>query len=274
MKVGYTEFSFGYAFTENLIRSSPIAPVGAPVFPNLIQEGSWGFDIRINFPATPLFLQYKLPELMRRGTAFEIANWNCPGLRVPFFRIAVMRRDISRQHELLIELESRYPANVFYAAPTLENVRAFDSAYNAAAVARRSVFFSPTEIGPLPDDKIHTIAYRRGLATGYFCSKPKPIKALSFDQLSTTLSAKFEEKRFGELQFAAREVRENILDLVSPAMRDAHELVAERVRARRRPTADGTPRSPEEELANVDIAVAREIARVDMGIDLLIAQPR
>jgi len=38
MKLGYSEFSFGYAFTENLIRSSPKAPNGAPVFPNLVQE--------------------------------------------------------------------------------------------------------------------------------------------------------------------------------------------------------------------------------------------
>jgi hypothetical protein len=108
MKVGYTEFSFGYAFTENLIRSSAIAPVGAPVFPNLIQEGSAGYDIRINLPGVPLFFQYKLPELMKKGTAFEIAKYNCPGLSIPFFRMAMMRRDVSRQHELLIELEARY----------------------------------------------------------------------------------------------------------------------------------------------------------------------
>ena len=78
MKVGFTEFSFGYALTENVIRSSPTAPVGAPVFPNLIQEGVLGYDIRINFPAAPLFLQFKLPEVMRRGTAFETAQWRCP----------------------------------------------------------------------------------------------------------------------------------------------------------------------------------------------------
>jgi hypothetical protein len=65
MKVGYTEFSYGYAFTENLIRSSSTAPTGAPVFPNLLQEGLSGFDVRINFPGVPLFFQYKLPELMR-----------------------------------------------------------------------------------------------------------------------------------------------------------------------------------------------------------------
>src|ERR1035441_5627119 len=133
------EFSFGYAFTENLIRSSATAPIGAPVFPNLIQEGKSGYDIRINFPGVPFFFQYKLPELMKRGTAFEIANGNCPGLSIPFFRIAMMRRDVSRQHELLIRLEARYPSNVFYAAPCIANIDDFDKAYNAAAVARQSV---------------------------------------------------------------------------------------------------------------------------------------
>ncbi|MER9629240.1 hypothetical protein [Mesorhizobium sp. M0296] len=149
MKVGYTEFSFGYAFTENLIRSSSAAPVGAPVFPNLIQEGHSGVDIRINFPGVPLFFQYKLPELMKRGTAFEIASGHCPGLSIPFFRIAMMRRDVSRQHKLLLRLEARYPSNVFYAAPCIANISDFDRPYNGATVARQSIFVSPGDIGPL-----------------------------------------------------------------------------------------------------------------------------
>ena len=65
MKVGYTEFSFGYAFTENLIRGSASAPTGAPVFHNLVQEATLGYDVRTNLPAVPLFFQYKLPELMK-----------------------------------------------------------------------------------------------------------------------------------------------------------------------------------------------------------------
>jgi hypothetical protein len=55
-----------------------------------------GFDIRINFPGAPLFLQYKLPELMQRGTAFETANWHCPGLSVLFFRIAMSVPSLSK----------------------------------------------------------------------------------------------------------------------------------------------------------------------------------
>jgi uncharacterized protein Usg len=57
MKVGYAEFSFGYAFTENLVRASATAPAGAPVFPNLVQEAHLGYDVCIDFPAVPLFFE-------------------------------------------------------------------------------------------------------------------------------------------------------------------------------------------------------------------------
>jgi hypothetical protein len=211
---------------------------------------------------------------MRRGTAFESANWSCPGLSLPFFRIAMMRRDISRQHKLLIELESRYPNNVYYAAPGLENIREFDRAYNTAAVARRSVFFSPTDIGPLPDDKSHTLAYKPQLPMGYFFSEPKSVAARTFEQLSGILSTAFEQQKFHNLQIAAREMRENVLDLASPTMREAEQQITERVRSTRRPGPDDATRSRAEEETQINVIVAREIARVDMGIDLLLAQPR
>ena len=72
MKLNYTEFSFGYAFTKNLIRSSSTTRSGAPVFPNLIQEGQLGYDVRIDLPGRPMYFQYKLPELMVRETPVKI----------------------------------------------------------------------------------------------------------------------------------------------------------------------------------------------------------
>ena len=85
MKLDYTEFSFGYAFTENLIRSASTATNGAPFFPNLVQEGQRGYDVRIDFPGCPLFLQYKLPDLMVRDTAAEISKYS---LQVPVRKLA------------------------------------------------------------------------------------------------------------------------------------------------------------------------------------------
>jgi hypothetical protein len=98
-----------------LIRSSPKAPNGAPVFPNLVQEAQLGFDVNINLPGLPLFFQYKLPELMKRMSAKENSVHNI-GLPVPFFRMTIMRRDLSDQHDKLIELEKRYPGTVLYAS--------------------------------------------------------------------------------------------------------------------------------------------------------------
>ncbi|MER8370322.1 hypothetical protein [Mesorhizobium sp. M1378] len=69
-------------------------------------------------------------------------------------------------------------------------------------------------------------------------------------------------------------MRENVLELASPSMRQAEQLIAERVGARRIQILDGAARPPKEERAVTDILGAREIARVDLGVDLLVAQPR
>ena len=274
MKVDYTEFSYGYAFTENLIRSSSKSPTGAPVFPNLLQEGQSGFDVRINFPGIPLFFQYKLPDVMKRTTASEIAKWACRGLTIPFFRISMMRSDISRQHELLIKLEERYPGCVFYAAACLENIDEFDRAYDTASVAEQSVFFSPKEIGTLPDNKAHTIAYQRGLANAYFCSEPRELRSLAYERLTEVLRAHFQEVRFNRIEDSVREIRENVLELASPTMRQTQVTIEQRIRASRVQIPRTVERSAEEERVAIDILVTREIARVDLGVEVLISQPR
>ena len=51
----YSEFSFGYAFTENLIRSSATGPSTAPRFPSLVEEGGLGYDVEIDDGGVPVF---------------------------------------------------------------------------------------------------------------------------------------------------------------------------------------------------------------------------
>ena len=67
----YSEFSFGYAFTENLIRSSATGPSSAPRFPDLVEGGGLGYDVEIDDGRVPVFFQHKLPERMVRSTASE-----------------------------------------------------------------------------------------------------------------------------------------------------------------------------------------------------------
>jgi hypothetical protein len=273
MKLGYTEFSFGYAFTENLIRSSATGPTGAPVFPNLVQEAKVGYDVRIDLPATPLFFQYKLPELMTRNTAFEIAKMNLAGISIQFFRMPLMASALSDQHELLIELEKLYPQNVLYASPGLSDLGTFNRAYTSAEVHRRSVFFSPADIGPLPDMKVHTIAYRPGLSYAWLCSEPKRIKAMTYESLQEQVRSNLDSPNSRPLRETAPELRHKVRATVSVTMREAEGQIAERVRARRTIQPDAHVTAEEEERVE-DVLVAREMVRVDLGVDLVLAQPR
>ena len=127
----YREFSFGYAFTGSLIRPSVTGPSSAPRFPNLVEEGVLGYDVKIDDGGVPVFFQYKLPERIVRASAAEIAKHGLDkqGLPIPFFRMYLMKKESSRQHELLVELERKHARSVFYAAPFIVGQAAFDRAY-------------------------------------------------------------------------------------------------------------------------------------------------
>ncbi|MCA0302310.1 MAG: hypothetical protein LCH95_07870 [Proteobacteria bacterium] len=282
MKLGYTEFSFGYAFTENLIRSSSHAPVGAPIFPNLLQEGSLGFDVKINFPSQPVFFQYKLPELMVRGTAAEIAHHSLQGISVPFFRMPLMRRDLSSQHELLIDLESQYPDSVFYASPALPNVGAFDAAYANGEVHLRSALFSPRDIGFLPDDKQHVVAYCPW-ASAWFCSEPKRLTMISFEVARDQIQSLLRAPKQRPMEETVGALGQAIMERVTPELRESEEGIRTRVRQQVSKLDEaplvglsdkGTTRSGRERKVAEDILVYREMARVGLGVDLAIAQLR
>lgn len=274
MKIGYTEFSFGYAFTENLIRSAPAGPTGAPFFPNLVQEAKLGYDIRIDLPGCPLFFQYKLPELMVRDTANEISQFCLPGMSAPFFRMPLMRRDLSQQHKLLIDQEKRYPDAVFYATPEIKNVTAFNTAYNAAQVHTKSVFFSPGEIGPLPDNKQHVVAYQNGLSHAWLCSEPRRISVFRVEDIKDRARRLFGDPRHHTLEVAATTIREELFAAVPQEIRASEDAIRHRIR-NARSTLIGQPEL-DARTSNVveEILVSREIARVGLGLEMLLAQPR
>ena len=272
MTLGYTEFSFGYAFTENLMRLTA-RPAGAPIFPNLVQEGKWGYDVKINFPGCPLYFQYKLPVLMVRNSAAEITKHSLPGLTTPFFRMPLMRTNLSAQHQNLINLENGSPNAVFYAAPGMPDLNAFNDAYNSAKVHCRSVFFSPKEIGSLPDDKQHVIAYSSELNRAWLRSVPRPVTALRCEDIEIYVRHSFEEPGYRTLEAAVRSIREKMLPLVPSKIRDAQAAIWEHVRMRRTVLSDRMDDDAATQHVVEEILVYREIARVGLGIDLIIAQP-
>ena len=275
-QLDYSEFSFGYAFTENLVRSSVSGASSAPCFPNLVEEGSLGYDVKIEGGGVPFFFQYKLPERMVRASAGEISKHglDVQGLPLPFFRMYLMKRESSRQHELLVELEERYSNSVFYAAPFIVGRRAFNSAYAAVSVHEQSALFSPREIGRLPDGEQHVVAYHPQLSWGWLCSEPKRIGARRIGSVNEERGRAVQEAPKRRVADVAREVTESVLSMRGRELDGLAASVRGRVGERRRRRALDTPEAEEIGEAVEELLVAQELARVGLGVEFLLAQSR
>jgi hypothetical protein len=69
MTPNISEFSYGYALTNDLMRRYSLNSEGAPRFPSLRQEGQTGGGYDVELPRIALFLQFKLSRYMKGGRA-------------------------------------------------------------------------------------------------------------------------------------------------------------------------------------------------------------
>ncbi|MEH7330725.1 hypothetical protein V7085_25340, partial [Priestia megaterium] len=148
MIADFSEFTYGFALTHELINiSSRIVPV-APVFPSLIQEGrqGGGYDVGIEFSGYPLFLQFKLSEHMKNNNSKEWSVYNAP-----YYRFGIRSSSKSNQHKLLLQLEHSRK-NVFYAAPVFNKIGEINTNFFAKKIVSNSVFVHPSSIGNLLDN--------------------------------------------------------------------------------------------------------------------------
>ncbi len=279
MKTGYTEFSYGYAFTENLISSQVSPPINAPYFPNLQQEATLGYDIRIDLPTSPIFFQFKIPERMVRTTAAEISKYALPGISIPFFRMPLMESRFSSQHDHLLTLEASNPARVYYCCSTAPDLRRFNADYLDKQVHNHSLIVPPSFIGPLPDHKKHNVVFTGISGPLYFCSEPREVERR---QLKEAISFLFDPPREDALGEEVKVRSEKIDDVIDKALTDLLAIIGDRhmaldewltrVQTRLAATQEFAPRIDFPEQLRVKIIAAREIARSMLGLEFLIAQ--
>ncbi len=181
MKPEISEFSYGYAVTEGIVRSQgPLK--AAPSFPTLRSEGTTGgYDVKLDIPGFPLFLQFKLTDYMVRSTAYETKRRL---FTTPFFRMHIRPQKRFRQHELLFDLEETGKA-VYYVAPAFFEERDFNLAYISRSILTKSVMISPTAIGRLGKDENHHISFKNAnQGFGYLLSRaPHKVEILSWDDV-------------------------------------------------------------------------------------------
>jgi len=173
MKPNISEFSYGYAITEELAHWQGTTITAAPVFPSLYQEGQQGggWDVMLQRPGIPLFLQFKLSDCMGRRSAFECREgWFTP----PFYRMHIRPARFSEQHEMLLDLENA-GNEVYYSAPAFHEPWELNEAYLMHNVKNRSIWIRPSWIGTLPDDWDHHIAFQQP-GNKRFCSESREIE--------------------------------------------------------------------------------------------------
>lgn len=186
MKPDISEFSYGYAVTEELIQIFNAYIVGAPIFPSLYEEGKkGGYDVEIPIVGRPIFLQFKLSDYLYKLSAKESDK-----LHVPYYRMHLRPLKHSKQHELLRTLESGGEL-VFYIAPEFYLPEELNDAYLNQQVLNRSAAFSPNEIGPV-DAEDHYVIFESFPSTKAFLCSDNPIEIHKHNLLKkiTSLSEK------------------------------------------------------------------------------------
>lgn len=193
MKPNISEFSYGYALTEELVKGVGTKITSAPVFPSLYQEGKkgGGWDLKLKKGGIPLFIQFKLSHYLKNSNAKERKSGIFSS---PYYRMYIRPINHSKQHELLLDLE-RSGNEVYYSAPAFHEPKELDYAYLKKIVKNKSIWIKPTDIGDITDTNEHYVVFQLP-NTYYFCSTPKPIERnLSFSAVQENIVSALSQRR-------------------------------------------------------------------------------
>ena len=193
MRPTFSEFSYGFALTNELIEAAGMAITAAPIFPSLTAEGraGGGWDLRLDRPSVPLYLQFKLCDKMKRRNCREARD---AGFGVPCYRMHLRSARVSRQHEMLLDLEKK-GQEVYYCAPMFHRVDELNNAFLSRSVRNQSIWIRPSEIGSLPDNEEHHVSFEPHSPWTFF-SEPKRIESKrEFKDVADGLHKRLKEPR-------------------------------------------------------------------------------
>lgn len=187
MKAEFSEFSYGFSFTENLIRSKS-SVVSAPLFLNQVREYEWGCDLALELDNCfwkPLFFQFKVPDIMTTKRAREISKFSL-NISLPFFRMHLHRKNAYNQQRALAKLDNDFLGSAFYATPRFHEYPDLNKHFKNGEVHKHSALFSPTDIDKanvLSGGGDHAIAYEANKSYGWLCSETRKIGSYNIDEI-------------------------------------------------------------------------------------------
>ncbi len=153
MRAEFSEFSYGFALSYEIMSALLPQVVSEPLFPSFVSDDDFGSSIEHGWP---IFLRFKLAEYMKMPRARHWSDYDHP-----FFRLALPSRKHSNQHNLLRALAEREP-EVYYAAPMFYRQIEFNQAFLANRILEQSVFIPLQALPDLTDDRDHHLTFCQG----------------------------------------------------------------------------------------------------------------
>jgi hypothetical protein len=218
MKPDISEFSYGFALTSELVDRYGVRPAGAPIFLNLQEEGQPGGGYDVEIPAIAIFLQFKLSHRLERGSALHAGT-----VGIPHYRFELRPLKHSDQHNLLLELEGA-GNEVYYAAPEFHQAPELNARFAASTIAANTAFFSPVDIGQLPDEDEHFVAFQAGISPAWTFSDPRELPRHTEDMifglgLKARLSASPQGHTLREFLHGLGDTMVDVYEKAAPRMR-------------------------------------------------------
>lgn len=194
MNSEFSEFSYGYALTDELIHWYITKLKAAPVFPSLYDEGAGkGYDLKLDKQiGIPLFLQFKVSHFIYGHNAKEFSKG---AFISPLYRMYITPRNISTQQKDLLALEMAGNSEVRYAAPAFHTLNSLNDFYLTHKVKENSLWVSPSFFEPIKDNQRHHASFQLGGKLVRFSDSPIEIdKPFGFDVFQKDLINAFEKK--------------------------------------------------------------------------------
>lgn len=141
--IGFSEFSFGFAFLEEQLFRYRSGMRCAPILPSLREEAVQGFDAHLPARGIDFYYQFKISDYLWRKNATYLSDGT---YSMPYYRFWVD----TAQHQRLFRL-AQHKHYTFYVAPRMRNRETFDNAFLTNTVTPRSVLVPVHDCGKIND---------------------------------------------------------------------------------------------------------------------------
>lgn len=129
--------------------------MGNTFFPTQRQEKSLGYDVKIESTVKTIFFQFKVPE---KKTTSNGKYW--PSFEGPYYEFKIWPKDITPQHNKLVELANLDPHNnVFYCSPCFHTFKEFKENYCQRTIAKNSIYVPCKNLPQIYENDKHNICY-------------------------------------------------------------------------------------------------------------------